>query len=169
MGYTTDFIGSFNLDKPLAKNHLDYLVAFASTRRMARNPVLTNLLPDSIRLSAGLPVGIDGGFYVGGAESNMGQERTNDIINYNSPPNGQTSLWCQWVPNEDGTAIEWDNGEKFYSYIEWIEYLINNFLAPWGYKLNGEVIWQGEDTDDMGKIVIKNNKVKTKQGKIVYS
>jgi hypothetical protein len=33
------------------------------------------------------------------------------------------------------------------------------FLAPWGYVLNGEVEWQGEDEEDTGKILVVDNSV----------
>jgi hypothetical protein len=72
------------------------------------------------------------------------------------------------VPNDDGTAIVWDGGEKFYEYVDWIEYLINNFLQPWGYVLNGEVEWFGEDRDDRGLIVVDNNAVSTKTAVVSY-
>jgi hypothetical protein len=38
-----------------------------------------------------------------------------------------------------------------------LEYLIDHFLAPWGYVLNGEVNWQGEREDDTGKIIVADN------------
>lgn len=77
-------------------------------------------------------------------------------------------FWCQWVPNEDGTAMEWDGNEKFYNYIEWIEYLIKHFFEPWDVKLNGEVEWAGEESGDLGLISIKDNVVTVKDGKVVY-
>lgn len=81
---------------------------------------------------------------------------------------GFPGFWCQWVPNSEGTAIEWDGGEKFYNYVEWIEYLIQHFFEPWGVKLNGEVEWSGEESDDLGLISVKDNVVTVKQGKVVY-
>lgn len=81
----------------------------------------------------------------------------------------QPGLWCQWIPNGDGTAIVWDEGEKFYEYVEWIEYLIHHFLAPWGYELDGSVTWQGEETDDKGIIVITSNVVSVGIGRVVYN
>ena len=87
----------------------------------------------------------------------------------NKPPTGQPGLWCQWTPNDDGTAIVWDGGEKFYDYVAWLEYLVKNFLKPWGYVLNGTVNWSGEDQGDVGKIVAKDNKVSKVRGKIVYT
>jgi hypothetical protein len=64
--------------------------------------------------------------------------------------------------------LGWNNAEKFYEYVEWMRYLIEHFLAPWGYVLNGEVTWQGEDDHDMGKIILENNTVTTKKGRISY-
>lgn len=78
------------------------------------------------------------------------------------------SHYCQWKPSSDGWSIEWDEVEKFYSYVEWIEWLIKNWFAPKGYILNGEVEWEGEEQGDVGKIIIKDNVVTTKTGKIVY-
>jgi hypothetical protein len=157
MGYTTEFSGQFNLDKPLTKAHREYLHKFNRTRRMHRNAICESMA-DPAREAVKLPIGKQGEFFVGGL-GYAGQDRDDSIVEYNSPPATQPGLWCQWIPNEDGTAIVWDGGEKFYEYIPGIEYLIENFLRPWGYVLNGTVNWEGEGSDDTGKIRIKNNEV----------
>ena len=90
------------------------------------------------------------------------------VMDHNSPYREQPGLWCQWVSTPDGSGIEWDGGEKFYAYVAWIEYLIQHFYSKWGYTLNGEVRWQGESSEDMGKIVINNNVVTEKNGHVVY-
>jgi hypothetical protein len=167
MGYTTYFEGEFTLDRPLANEHRKYLEAFSGTRRMRRNPELTAERPDPVREAAGLDVGPEGAYFVGGGDF-RGQEHSEDVVGYNDPPKGQPGLWCQWVPDEAGTVIQHDEGEKFYSYVEWIEYLIQHFLAPWGYTLSGEVTWSGEEQGDMGKIVIEANAVSVKVAKIVF-
>lgn len=198
MGYHTEFEGEFRLDKPLSKEHADYLRKFNETRRMARSEELTAKRPDPIREAVALPVGRNGCFFVGecgsfgqgsalvctscnNIETNAGFYRSgpkdcpkcgnqmmSDITDYNQPPGmfdvggdpgRQPSLWCQWTPNEDSTAIEWDFGEKFYSYVEWLEYIIKYFLKPWGYTLNGEVRYRGDDFDDLGTIVVEDNEV----------
>jgi hypothetical protein len=168
MGYSTDFTGEFNLNKPLTIEHAAYLNKFASTRRMTRNASMTNLRPDPIRHAAGVKdVGPDGGFFVG--ESGFcGQDSGNDVIDNNRPPSDQPSLWCLWVPTNDNMGLMWNGGEKFHDYIEWLEYLIDNFLKPWGYVLNGEVKWFGEGRGDAGIIVAKKNVVSTKRAKISY-
>ena len=144
MGYTTDFSGRFELDKPLAPKMKKFLTMFNETRRMKRN--------------VDEAFGIDGEFFVFGTGS-FGQDNDSTIVDFNQQPSTQPSLWCQWTPSEDGTAIEWDGGEKFYAYSEWLFYLINKILAPNGYTLNGTVIWQGEETGDVGKIHVVNNVV----------
>ncbi len=161
MGYTTDFEGSFQLNEPLAEEHRMYLKQFNHTRRMKRDASKTEVLPDPIRLLAKLPVGNEGGYFVG-ATGWAGQDHGEDILDYNHSPTGQPGLWCQWTPTEDGQEIEWDGGEKFYDYVEWIEYLIKHFLEPWGYKLNGQVRWRGEEMSDLGVITIEDNIVSTR-------
>jgi len=65
MGYTTDFDGEFIVSPPLKPTHRAYLEAFSSTRRMERNAKLTAKLPDPLRKAVGLPIGTDGGYFVG--------------------------------------------------------------------------------------------------------
>lgn len=145
MGYSTDFTGDFTVTPTLSISDRDFLKKFSSTRRMKRN--------------VGPEYGVEGEFYVNG-KGWYGQDHENNVVDSNTPPATQPGLWCQWIPTEDGNHIEWDGGEKFYNYVEWIKYLIEKILEPRGYKLNGTVEWQGEDSDDFGKIVIENNVVR---------
>jgi len=156
MGYDTDFEGEFELNAPLTSAHYAYLQAFSRSRRMKRDIIKVTLLQDHLREATGLPVGTEGEFYVGG------DEESESILNYNEPPSTQPGLWCHWVPSEDAESIEWDGRGKFYDYVEWLTYIIENFLTPWGYTLNGEVEWQGSDISDIGIIVVKDNEVSTK-------
>ncbi len=167
MGYTTDFQGEFTVDPPLTPEHKAYLEQFAYTRRMKRDPAIAETLPDPLRIAVGLPIGVDGGYYVGSSKSNCGQEETPGILAYNAPPAGQPQLWCQWVPTSEDT-IAWDENEKFYDYKAWLYYLIEHFLKPWGYTLEGEVEWSGEDPGDLGKLVVKDNVVNVLRGYIAY-
>jgi hypothetical protein len=146
MGYTTDFIGEFTLNKPLSEKMFNFLKALNETRRMKRN--------------VGDAYGIDGEFYVEGGGS-FGQDKEQNVVDSNSSPSTQPGLWCKWTPTEDGEAIEWDSCEKFYSYTEWLVYLIHKILAPNGYVLNGVVKWQGEGIGDVGKITVLDNRVVT--------
>jgi len=174
MGYTTDFTGRFEISPPMRPVHMNYINKFSNTRRMGRNALMVSKMPDPVREAAGLPVGIQGGYYVGDT-ADFGQGRTNDILNYNREPEGQPGLWCQWVVNtedmsEDGEGLylEWNGAEKFYSYVEWLQYIIKHFLQPWGYTINGTVEWQGEDSKDRGRIVVKDNVVRTQRAKFTF-
>ncbi len=143
MGYTTEFRGDFYINKPVDDETYALMVGLATTRRMKRS------------LEG---YGVEGEFYIDKA-GDYGQNRTPDIIDYNSPPSTQPSLWCQWMIQEDRQTIQWDWGEKFYSYIPWIEYLINSVLKPKGYSVTGSVQYRGEEWDDNGTINILDNEV----------
>ena len=167
MGYTTDFEGEFLLDRPLEPEHEAYLRQFSETRRMKRDPQLASDLDDPVRIAAGLPIGIEAAYFVGGGGF-AGQDKDNSILNYNYESSEQPGLWCQWVPTDDSEGIEWNGVEKFYHYTEWLEYVIEHFLVPWNYVLNGEVYWQGEESSDMGKLLVKDNEVIAREGKVIY-
>ena len=161
MGYTTEFEGQFLLDKPLTPEHAAYLRAFSETRRIKRDPQRTALRPDQIREAVGLPVGPEGCYFVS-AEGYKGQEHdAPDVMDYNKPPADQPGLWCRWIPTQESTGIVWDGIEMFYCYVEWLEYLIECFLEPWGYTLEGQIQWQGEEEEDRGILSVKNNQVST--------
>lgn len=173
MGYTTSFDGEFTITPPLNAAQVAYLKKFSETRRTKRDEAKTALRPDPIRDAVGLPVGPDGGYFVGangfrGQEAGIfGDPPADDVIDHNYSPKDQPGLWCQWTPSEDGTRLEWDGGEKFYGYVEWLEYLVQHFLDPWGRMLNGEVRWCGEESDDRGVIYAKDNLIDAVMDEIV--
>ena len=146
MGYTTEFRGVFELDRELDDETFKLLRGLAKTRRMARD--------------VGSEFGVEGEFYINN-DGNFGQTRESNIIDYNQPPKTQPGLWLQWTPTDDRKFIKWDGKEKFYNYVEWLEYLIAKILKPRGYKLNGEVEFRGEEWDDRGFIVVEDNEVTT--------
>lgn len=158
MGYHTDFDGSLTITPSVKPEHAAYLRQFCETRRMKRNAAFAETLDDPIRIAAGLPIGEDGAYFVG-AGGFLGQDSDASVVDYNNEPAGQPSLWCHWTVHEDGDALCWNEGEKFYSYTDWLEYLIKHFYGPWGYTLNGEISWSGEDDGDRGIIYVKDNAV----------
>lgn len=179
MGYNTWFEGQFHLSYPLTPEHKNYLQAFSEVRHMTWNAeLLEQMEDDPVRLAVGLPIGEEGQYFTGQAA------RTGHYDNHpalmkkivrpffsfprlpypldgeDCPPLGVPSLWCNWAPNEDGTAIQ-DTAEKFRNFIAWMHFLLDHFLIPWGYQLNGRVIWQGENRSDTGILVVNNNEVFT--------
>jgi hypothetical protein len=173
MGYTTNFTGQFNLSPTLTPEHKAYLTQFAEIRHMRRNPSKTAVLDDPLREAVGLPIGGEGDYYVGTANKFDSQGvfgvKDESIIDGNSPPSSQPGLWCQWVPTVSGEAIVWDDGEKFYEYVDWIRYLVDHFLTPWGYLVAGIVYWEGEESGDLGRIIIDSpNVVRVENAFITY-
>lgn len=162
MGYTTSFDGEVTITPPLNAAEITYLKKFNETRRMNRG---------------------FGPYFVDGSGS-YGQAQDDDIIDYNRPHETQPGLWCKWVPSESGAAIVWDGGEKFYEAGEWMIYLINNFLKPgaeaykssdpqfneftFDHVCEGIIYAQGEDPDDVYRIVAHENEVTVQTPEIVW-
>jgi hypothetical protein len=159
MGYTTEFFGHFDISPTLKEEHRLYLTMFTRTRRQRRNGFKTEQRPDPIRFAANLPVGPEGEYFVG-ETGFMGQDTGPDVLDGNNPPVEQPGLWCHWAPNLEGDHLLWDGGEKFYDYCEWLEYIIEHFLYPWGYRLDGKVSWEGEDEGDTGTLVADGHVVR---------
>jgi hypothetical protein len=152
MGYTTEFSGSLSFDKPITNDHKNYINQFSETRRMKRDPDLVG--PDPLREAVGLSLGTDAEFFVGGTGF-CGQDKDKSIIEYNCPPENQPGLWCKWAI--EAGSLQWNGNEKFYNYVEWLQYLIDNFFKPWGYLLNGNIKWRGEEVHDSGNIIVNDN------------
>lgn len=161
MGYTTDFTGEVTVEPPLNEHEISFLTAFNKTRRMARarGPLFVK--------------GSDG-------EWGRGQGHDDDVLDFNEEPPDQPGLWCQWVPNDEGTTIKWDEGEKFYEADRWMAYIVYRLLAPSAkayiaqhigederlqhftcdHSVNGTISAQGEDSDDRWDLVVKDNVVR---------
>lgn len=158
MGYSTDFSGYFSVQPPLDEKQVAYLIKFSETRRMKRDPSIAEDMRDPVRQAVGLPIGDEGGYFTGGLGM-MGQDSDESVVNHICHPDDQPGLWCQWFPTEDGSEIIWDGNENFYDYTEWLKYIVEHFLEPWGRKINGEVHWQGKDSRDSGIIYAKDNMI----------
>lgn len=166
MGYTTDFSGSLTITPQPSPAQVAYLQAFATGRRMGRDPQKAAALPDPLREAVGLPLGEQAAYYVGNpTENDWGQRDDGTILDHNKPPTGQPGLWCQWTVENFGAEagpdyrLVWDGGEKFYGYVAWLTYLIQHFYGPWGLQLSGEIEWAGEDSDDRGCIRVRENRI----------
>ena len=160
MGYNTEFLGSFKLNLPLDQKTADLINGITTTRRMKRD---LNKIAKKENISnelALLKYGIDGEFYYDTNDfSNFGQTLDDTVIDSNIPPSTQPGLWCQWYYYKENNTIEWDKGEKFYNYIEWIQYIIKKILVPRKYAINGEIEWVGDEDNDKGIIKIYNNDI----------
>jgi len=164
MGYTTYFNGSLSFNKPVTEQLKEYINRFSYTRRMPRdNEKIKEIYPNWRELCFFGELGIKGEYFAP-PSTNFGQEHDESIIDYNGFGGAvHPSLWCQWMINDNGELV-WDENEKFYAYEEWLNYLIDNFFAPLGYVLNGDITWEGEDSDDFGTIHVVDNVVEMQYG-----
>lgn len=172
MGYTIEYIGSFELNKPLTEEHAKFLRDFAKTRHYVR------IFPEND------PNGI---FFTdpdGKLEPTWKDPEYKEIclsehpnalrkkkeyelskwgcIEYNDVTPGMPSFYCQWVPTEDNIGIKWAGHEKFYKAYHWLQFIIKHYLEPWGYVLNGMVeIRNGSDeyVFENGELIVRNNDV----------
>ena len=167
MGYTTDFSGSVAVEPPLNAAEIAFLTEFAETRRMHRR---------------------NGPLYAQN-DGDFGQSDPGDVIDGNRPHPDQPGLWCQWVPVDDGHAIEWDGGEKFYESAAWMKYIVEKLLAPSARRyidahlsddirlaaftcdhvVNGRIEAQGEDSSDQWVLIVENNIVKVAEAVISFT
>lgn len=167
MGYTTDFSGEVQISPPLNSAEIAYLRDFNMSRRMYRDNGPLYAVPGS----------------------DHGQAHADDIRDYNQPDPDQPGLWCGWTVTDDGTAIVWDEGEKFYNAAAWMKYLTEMLLAPSSaayiaehkgedarlalftsaHTLNGEIDAQGENPDDRWRLVVRDNEVFIQSGEITYA
>lgn len=161
MGYTTEFLGEFTLDKPLDPIIGNLINGLAFTRRVKRDIYQLAKILNLSREEADMRYGVEGEYYYNKDDfKNYGQTVDDSILDFNMPPSTQPGLWCQWIYCKEDNVIKWNGGEKFYNYVDWIKYIIERILKPNNYKLNGIVKWQGDETFDRGEIQINNNKIK---------
>lgn len=168
MGYTTYFSGSLKFNKPVTEELKQFINNFASIRHMERDTEkIKEVFPDWEEKCYKGDLGTDGAYFIGEKAWSL-QREDESIMDYNNPPKGVPGLWCQWVIGSDD-ELRWDGNEKFYMYIDWLQYLIDNFFDPEGYFLNGEMEFQGEDEDDFGTIIVVDNNVDVQYGIRVLS
>lgn len=170
MGYTTEFEGCYRISQPINKKLINFINNLSSTRRMKRDvQKITEIFPDWAERCYDGILGKEGEFFINDIKG-FGQARDNSIIDYNRPPRTQPGLWCQWVikPDEKITeekdwydvVLEWNGGEKFYDYVKWLQYIIDNFFKD-GTVLNGVTLAVGEETNDATWIVVVDNRIYT--------
>jgi hypothetical protein len=176
MGYTTDFGGDVEVvfkDKVNRDSAAELINGLANTRRVKR---------DLSKVKEHLPkpwpeYGKEGEFFYPTNDwpwwESFGQSNEDPSVDGYTPPGNQPGTWLQWIAiplDDDDTKmiLEWDGGEKFYEYTDWMKYIIKRIIAPRGGVANGSIEWFGEDRDDIGIIEVKDNKVKEVLGRIVY-
>lgn len=84
--------------------------------------------------------------------------RLNEIADDPDSAESNPGSYCQWVLTKDCRHLEWDGNEKFYNYVEWLQYLMDTVLTPIGVSVTGTVSFSGERSDDVGVVTIQDGK-----------
>ena len=69
--------------------------------------------------------------------------------------------------SEDRTMILPDEDESTHGLRLCLMLLVEHFLAPLGYLLNGEVSWDADDVNDRGSIFVRDNHIEDVDDEIV--
>lgn len=89
----------------------------------------------------------------------LGEYEKDEYTKYNEK---HPDAYNQWVPTKDGLGLEWNGGEKFYEYEEWLQWLIDNYFKPRKITLMGRYNYQGEEIGDVGYLeVLEDQHVRT--------
>lgn len=134
---------------------LSFVNALNRTRRMKRDLSKIGITNPSY-------FGVEGEFYIDpDALGAQGDTIDDSVLNVNDYPSTQFGLNMDWRVTydliDDAFYLEWDGAEKFYDYVPWLEYLIENIFIPKGFNLNGAIEWFGEERSDIGSITVRDN------------
>lgn len=157
MGYTTDFVGHLDITPALNQDEVEYLTAFAASRRWDR--------PEG-------PYAVPGNPY---AEQLPSPDAVPDV---NRPGAGQPQLYCQWTPCWGGCCLSFTGHEKFYQPVPWLRYLVAHFLKPgaaasrsglpefahftFDHALSGMMVGCRRDSKELFAITARGSRVTTK-------
>lgn len=161
MGYDMTFRGHFEFDKKLEPDFEAYLQNFSRTKHVIRDVETYKSANPNWK-----SVGFEGNLGTNGeyiADEDI--YPSIGVIDVNSYPRTCPGVWCRWTVTEsilgDKSYLEWNECDQYFDYIGWLKYLINHFIKPKGYTLNGQVMYFGDNEDDVGIITITDNTVET--------
>jgi hypothetical protein len=130
------FSGEFKLNKKLTVSLSQFINALSNTVRC-------------VRKVDNYTYGFESEFFV--------NDNFSDISKPIRVPSTQPMGLLEWKPNNKRNAIIWTGNANFNTYAEWLLYLIEKILAPNGYILYGEVIYNKDNEN--GKLIVIKNKI----------
>ena len=156
MGYTTYFNGGFYFNKEVDEKLKEYIDKYSYTRHMSYD---TSLIKEKIPFWRAFTLNGDlgkNGALIADKQRLLDDFHGEFVKDYND--NGVCpGLWSHWVIEDN--QLVWDEGEKFYNYIEWLEFYITHFFEPYDLVLNGVAYFYGEERGDCGYIIIDENHI----------
>lgn len=156
MGYSTIQISKFQINGEVTPELVAYINNFSETRRIKRsNEEIKKLYPNWKDYCLNNELGTDGEYFA------CPKEIHNDasILDYNTPPTTQPSLWCDWkIVEEDGSYyIKWNRNEGFFYPAPWLKYMIDNFIVPNNLSVSGIGVSIGGQGDAFYMVVDNND------------
>jgi hypothetical protein len=175
MGYNTKFKGSLKLSKTLTKEQQKWFNDWTTIRKKHYD---SNKLMEHYKGVGSLDgdYGENGEFFgyipnelrdgdnVWKSDYSQWVNGSSDLMfpiegKNNDSPSNQPSLWNNWMIV--GDELFYNDGDKFYGYIEWLEYIRTKILSKWGITFEDgyKIKWRGEDKGDRGSIVYENGEL----------
>lgn len=156
MSNSTIQISKFQINGEVTPELVSYINNFSESRRMKRsNEKIKELYPNWKDYCLHGELGTDGEYFA------CPEERENDtsILDYNTPPTTQPSLWCDWkIVEEDGRYyIKWNGNEGFFYPAPWLKYMIDNFIIPNNLSVSGVGVSIGGQGDAFYMVVDDND------------
>lgn len=164
-----DVRGRFTLNKPLEDGIYKQIKGLMETRRVKRDPQKL----EELGFGLAKDFGTEGEFFfINGREleeklKEKGLTDDPSIIAFNKSPKTQPSLYCPWEISDNKKEIYCEaEPDGVREPVEWLEYIVENFLKPNGYELKGRAIILYDylgDGEDINKqdVVIEDGKIKT--------
>jgi hypothetical protein len=69
---------------------------------------------------------------------------------------------CQWEIfeyNRGSWLAAPDESANADADFDWLRYIAQELLGPWGYEVQGKIRWQGDENDDRGIVYAEGNQV----------
>jgi hypothetical protein len=183
MSIPTYFFCEFTVTPAFRPEHEAYLKAFSNSYHCKKDVNALVLLPDPVRDLANLGVGEDGEFSVGDLDTDRpsaaviafratrvraSPSSDNEYeLASTQPSTGQ----CCW--QFEGDSIWCDQDDDLEEYADWLEYVIQKFLIPWGYVVNGMLVRQeDEGYEDLppsfARLSVTDNVVRWQAGEVHF-
>lgn len=106
----------------------------------------------------------DGGLLFNGEPN----DKVKQFFKTNGVSGGRVAIPWRIDKNGDDWLLVRNSPDKRNDPDEGLKCIIEDILKPNGLILNGTIFWEGDERDDIGKIVVKDNVIFVFYGHIVY-
>lgn len=113
----------------------------------------------------------DGEFQLSRDLTSSERKRLNDFCENRhggnmKPDPGCPGFWCDWRFSDN--TMSWNGNEKSYDMVAWGNYLITEFLKPWGISITGMIYASGEQRGDIWAMKARGDVVNRIEGMMTF-